>query len=432
MQEPSKKLSLPKLKGHTVAARDQLQRVRIYLRTGDLWEGEPLYTAVIQQLQRQGASGATVINGLAGFGPNSRIQTILSGENNDKPVIIEWIDRAERINRLLPLLDDMLPNALTTIEDIQVYRAAMRSRSPFSDESTVSDFILGDVVTLQAHAPIGPALYLMLSRNQQLLPVLDERSKVVGVITSSDLQRRLGMKLPLRILRELSPDEVRPYFERIAPTLARDCMTSDPRCINGMNAISQVVVNMLEWNYQTLPVVDSEQRFSGLLTRERVLYAALPEQSSAESTIRDADAPLRLEQIMQVSVPATRISNSTEEIINLLLSLPGRFLVLVDDEGVVQGTLSDSGVIRNVSADQRQDSLSYFANPGSIPFPISDPISSLIDKDIHSFTPNQSVSQVIQQFIERDIDRALVLHENGKLAGMVTTTALLRTLTQTS
>jgi CBS-domain-containing membrane protein len=432
MQEPSKKVSLPKLKGHTMAARDQLQRVRIYLRTGDLWEGEPLYVAVIQQLQRQGASGATVLTGVAGFGPNSRIQAIISDNSNDKPVVIEWVDRAERVNRLLPLLDDMLPSALTTIEDVQVYRAAMRSRSPFSDENTVNDFIIGDVVTLQPHAPIGPALYLMLSRNQRLLPVLDERSRVVGVISSSDLQRRLDMKLPLRILRELSPEEARPYFEKIAPTLARDCMTSDPRCINGMNEISQVLINMLEWNYETMPVVDHEQRFTGLLTHERILYAALPKQASSESVIRDADAPMRLEQIMQVSVPTTKISNSPEEIIKLLIKLPRHFLVLVDDEGHVLGSLSDSGVIRNISADQRQDTLNYFASMGEAPFPISDPITSLLDPSKQTFTPNHTITQTIQHFIENDIERALVLHENGKLAGLVSTDTLLRTLAQST
>src|SRR5262245_27485426 len=106
-----------------MTAHEPIQRVRIYLSERDTFERQPLYLAALQRLQREGATGATAIRGVAGFGPGHRLRTAGPTDlSRSPPIMIEWIDRAERVARVLPALDDLLPDALITLEDLQIYR----------------------------------------------------------------------------------------------------------------------------------------------------------------------------------------------------------------------------------------------------------------------------------------------------------------------
>ena len=73
-----------------------------------------------------GLAGATVLRGTMGFGASSRVHTAkilrLSG---DLPVVIEIVDTEEKINLLLPLLEEMVVDGLVTLEEVRVvkYRA---------------------------------------------------------------------------------------------------------------------------------------------------------------------------------------------------------------------------------------------------------------------------------------------------------------------
>ena len=51
------------------------RRVRIYTGETSQWERKPLFLALLEFLRAEGAAGATVIRGVAGFGANSRIHT---------------------------------------------------------------------------------------------------------------------------------------------------------------------------------------------------------------------------------------------------------------------------------------------------------------------------------------------------------------------
>ena len=66
-------------------------------------------------------AGATVLRGILGFGAHSRIHSAkilrLSG---DLPIIVEIVDKPERIETILPEIDEMIGEGLATLEDIQV------------------------------------------------------------------------------------------------------------------------------------------------------------------------------------------------------------------------------------------------------------------------------------------------------------------------
>ena len=65
----------------------------------------------------------TVLRGIEGFGAHSRIHTSrILRLSEDLPIVIEIVDRAERIDQVLPLLDEMIGEGLITIEKVQVLK----------------------------------------------------------------------------------------------------------------------------------------------------------------------------------------------------------------------------------------------------------------------------------------------------------------------
>ncbi len=73
------------------------------------------------------AGGAIGTCGMMGFGAESRIHTTkVLRLSEDMPVIIEIVDREEKINELLPFLDETVKEGLITLEKVRVikYRAS--------------------------------------------------------------------------------------------------------------------------------------------------------------------------------------------------------------------------------------------------------------------------------------------------------------------
>lgn len=111
------------------ALSGQQVMVRIFFGESDRWKHQPLETALLERLRKEGFAGATVFRGVAGFGANSVIHTThLLELSADLPVVIEVVDTEEHIDRLQPILDEMLDDGLVTMEKVNVllYKASHR------------------------------------------------------------------------------------------------------------------------------------------------------------------------------------------------------------------------------------------------------------------------------------------------------------------
>jgi uncharacterized protein len=103
--------------------------LRIFVGESDRHGRKPLYQAIVEMLRKEGMAGATVLRGIEGFGAHSRLHTArLLRLSEDLPVIIEVVDRAERIDAVLPKLDDMVSEGMMTLEPVHIvaYRAQPR------------------------------------------------------------------------------------------------------------------------------------------------------------------------------------------------------------------------------------------------------------------------------------------------------------------
>jgi PII-like signaling protein len=100
--------------------------LRIFCGESDTWHGKPLYEEIVKRAREAGLAGATVLRGIEGFGAHSRLHTArILRLSEDLPVVIEMVDRADRIEALLPSLDEMIGEGLITQEKVEVisYRA---------------------------------------------------------------------------------------------------------------------------------------------------------------------------------------------------------------------------------------------------------------------------------------------------------------------
>ncbi|MEK7686517.1 MAG: DUF190 domain-containing protein [Verrucomicrobiota bacterium] len=97
--------------------------LRIFLGESDRWHHQPLYEAIVLKARELGLAGATVVRGPMGFGANSHLHTAkILRLSTDLPVIIEIVDSQEKIDLLLPFLDEALQEGLVTLEDVRVIK----------------------------------------------------------------------------------------------------------------------------------------------------------------------------------------------------------------------------------------------------------------------------------------------------------------------
>ena len=95
--------------------------MRIHLGERDKWKGRPLYEAIVTLLREPQYAGATVFRGIMGFGPTARLHTDkVLRLSVDLPLVIECVDSEEKINAILPELDEMLDGGLITLERAKV------------------------------------------------------------------------------------------------------------------------------------------------------------------------------------------------------------------------------------------------------------------------------------------------------------------------
>lgn len=95
--------------------------MRIHIGANDRWEKRPLYEAIVELLRREHFAGATVFRGVLGFGASARVHTdSVFRLSSDLPVVVECVDLDDRIEGILPRLDEMIGGGLITLEKVRV------------------------------------------------------------------------------------------------------------------------------------------------------------------------------------------------------------------------------------------------------------------------------------------------------------------------
>ncbi|HEV2315308.1 MAG TPA: DUF190 domain-containing protein [Candidatus Acidoferrales bacterium] len=95
--------------------------MRIHIGESDHWHSRPLYQAIVEMLRTEKFSGVTVLRGVGGYGSSSIYHTDkILRLSQDLPIVIEVVEYNERIEQILPRLDEMVGGGLITLEKVRV------------------------------------------------------------------------------------------------------------------------------------------------------------------------------------------------------------------------------------------------------------------------------------------------------------------------
>lgn len=100
---------------------EEAELLRIFIGESNRHHGKPLHEAILLEARSRGMAGATVLRGIMGFGATSRLHTAkILRISEDLPIIVEIVDKPDRIAEFLPDLDAMIQEGLITLERAQV------------------------------------------------------------------------------------------------------------------------------------------------------------------------------------------------------------------------------------------------------------------------------------------------------------------------
>jgi PII-like signaling protein len=99
--------------------------LRIYVGEADQHGHEALYKHLVKLLRERGVWGATAFRGLMGYGAKSVLHAASPVRlSQDLPIVIEAVDRAEKIEAVVPEVCALVGEGLVTTQEVRVRKHA--------------------------------------------------------------------------------------------------------------------------------------------------------------------------------------------------------------------------------------------------------------------------------------------------------------------
>jgi uncharacterized protein len=97
--------------------------LRIYFGEADKWRDKPLYRAIVEKCRELDLAGATVLRGIEGYGASTLIhRSHLLSFSSDAPVMVSVVDSEDKVQKLIPYLDEMVAQGLIAVSDVEVIK----------------------------------------------------------------------------------------------------------------------------------------------------------------------------------------------------------------------------------------------------------------------------------------------------------------------
>jgi len=97
--------------------------LKIYISEDSKYKGHNLYHALVFKLREIGMAGVTVTRGIEGFGQEKRLHTTrILDLTLSLPIIVEVVDIPERIEKAIPVVEEMVNEGLIMVTDVDVIK----------------------------------------------------------------------------------------------------------------------------------------------------------------------------------------------------------------------------------------------------------------------------------------------------------------------
>ncbi|KAL7206484.1 hypothetical protein ACSBR2_019241 [Camellia fascicularis] len=155
-----------------------------------------------------------------------------------------------------------------------------------SGTNTVCDFMtkMEDLHVVKTTTTIDEALETLVDKRITAFPVIDDDSKLVGVVSDYDLLALDSISGCGEAGANLFPDvhsswkrfnEIQRLLSKTNGKVVGDMMTPDPLVVRETTNLEDAVRLLIETKYHRLPVIDDDGRLVGIITRGNVVTAAL-------------------------------------------------------------------------------------------------------------------------------------------------------------
>jgi len=400
--------------------------MKIFLGEAARFNDRPLHEAIVEEARQRGMAGATVCRGFLGFGASSLVHTSkILRLSEDLPVTLEIVDTPERIDAFVPVADAMIEEGCIVVSEARgIFRLPLRIR----------DVMTADVSTVSLQTPLTQVVELLLRREIKAVPVMDGKS-VVGIITGGDLLSRGGMPLSLDMQCSL-PTVMRDEHVRCLDfknLSAADVMTSPVQTLNIKTRVPDALRLMAKGGVKRLPVVADDGSLLGIVSRADVLRV-MGSVSSAVGHLDVLPDGMRAcaSDVMFRNVPTARTDTPLAVVLEQLVASPLRRVVIVGEDGRIQGIVHDQGLLEHfarLNAPGVLERLIGLFSRSKLEVGQLDGVAGdVMATEVISVPPDMALSEVIGTLVEHRMKRVAVADESGRLLGMVDREAVLKGL----
>jgi CBS domain-containing protein/PII-like signaling protein len=417
------------------------RRVRLYMSEDDRRAGKLLYRAVVELLRAETAQGATVIRAIEGFGAAGRLHvSSLADVAVRLPVIVEWIDRPEQVERLLPRVLELVQHGLVTVDETEILLFEPHPVRDLKPTATVASVMSRDVTSVELTTPIRRVVDAMLGKTYRAVPVTDG-GRPVGIITNGDLVRRGGLGVRLDLLRSLDKPQMLETLDRLSQQnrTATEVMTKDPVTVTEATALPAAAELMARHRLKRLPVVDEQGMLAGVVSRLDLLRAAAAggPASAPEAYEMGLAGDERLARVMRRDVPTVHPETPLPEAFQAVISTRLNRAFVVDAERRVVGLVSDAELIERITPALKSSALRALMNRLPFVHPKDDPVGShargrtageVMTRKFAKVREDVLLSEAIALMLREGQKVLAVTDQNGHLVGMVDRADLLHGL----
>lgn len=419
------------------------RRVRIYVNEGDKVGWKPAHLALLEFLRRENAQGATVLRGVEGFGAAGQIHVShLVDVAGDLPIVVEWIDSPEVVERLIGRVKELVPRGLITVDDTEIVLNRPHPVRDLPAALTAGDVMSRQVASVSKDTPLREVVELMLGKVYRAVPVVDE-GVPVGIITNSDLVHRGGLGIRVDLLAALEQPELHEILERVgsAAKVAADVMTPGPVTVDPRTPLPRVAEIMTHRRLKRLPVVDEHGALVGMVSRVDLLRTASGSFAQKEPVARELglQGNVPLNRVMRRDVPTVHADSPLSEVFQAVISTRLNRALVVDSDRRVVGVVTDAEILERLTPSLRSSALRSLMHRLPFGHPSAGEraaeqhararrASDLMDPGVPTATEDTLLADAITTMLRSDQKVLAVTDTNGCLVGMVDRADLLHGL----
>ncbi|WP_428559813.1 MAG: DUF190 domain-containing protein [Solidesulfovibrio sp. DCME] len=404
----------------------EVELLRVYCGESDRTDGRPVHEALVELARKHGAAGATVFRGVLGFGAGSLVHTAkLLRLSEDLPLVVEIVDRPERIEALLPRIEAATKGGLITRQRLVAH---------FHCPVRVRDVMAANVATVTPGTPLPQVVDLLVSRRVKAVPVLDAKGRVAGIVTGGDLLSRGGMEARLSLQGVLTEAARQEERDRLSGHTAGDVMTAPVVTISDRAGLREAARLMIKKGLKRLPAVDEAGELVGIVSRADILRSAADLAPAAEALPRFTAGLFQLARdVMFTEVPTAAPDTPLADVVSRLVASPLRRVVVVDGANKVLGIVLDSDLLTRCGPGRKPglvQALFGFGGQDDAACPAGT-ASEVMVPGVHTVPEDASLMDVLQKMLAAKVKRLVVVDDAGKLLGMVDREAVLRVIAGT-